>query len=124
MTSYKQGDVVLVPIPFTDQTTTKKRPALVISANWFNQSRYDVLLAPITSTVRQPQDREEYLIRGGDFRRAGLYKESVVKCGHLFAVRQKLILRRLGNVPMGTMQNIHTMVNDVLSGKSEGSATR
>jgi hypothetical protein len=32
MTSYKFADVVLVPFPFTDQTTSKKRPAVVVSS--------------------------------------------------------------------------------------------
>jgi mRNA interferase MazF len=29
MTRYNRGDVILVPFPFTDQTTTKKRPAII-----------------------------------------------------------------------------------------------
>ncbi len=31
MTNYDFGEVVLVPFPFTDQTTTKKRPAVIVS---------------------------------------------------------------------------------------------
>ena len=30
MTNYERGDVILVPFPFSDQSTTKKRPAVII----------------------------------------------------------------------------------------------
>jgi mRNA interferase MazF len=30
MTDYEFGDVVLVPFPFTDQSASKKRPAVLI----------------------------------------------------------------------------------------------
>jgi mRNA interferase MazF len=32
-TIYSFGDVILVPFPFTDQTATKKRPAVVVSSD-------------------------------------------------------------------------------------------
>jgi len=35
MLSVRQGDIVLVPVPFTDLTSTRKRPVIVVSA-WFN----------------------------------------------------------------------------------------
>lgn len=36
MTSYKFGDVVLVPFPFTDQSASKKRPAVVVSSSAYH----------------------------------------------------------------------------------------
>lgn len=33
MIGYSFGDVVLVPLPFTDQSGSKKRPAVVISTD-------------------------------------------------------------------------------------------
>ena len=49
--SYKRGDVVLVPFPFTDFSSSKQRPALVVSADGLNATRDDVLVAAITSQV-------------------------------------------------------------------------
>jgi mRNA interferase MazF len=44
-TIYKQGDIVLVSFPFTDLTSAKKRPALVISPDSFNAVTEDLMLA-------------------------------------------------------------------------------
>jgi PemK-like, MazF-like toxin of type II toxin-antitoxin system len=49
--SFSQGDVVLVPFPFTDLSATKQRPALVLSPERLNKLRPDLVLAAITSQV-------------------------------------------------------------------------
>jgi mRNA interferase MazF len=75
MTSYKQGDVLLVPFPFTDQSGTKQRPAVVLSGSQYNQTHLDIILAPITSQISQAIDE----IRVANWKSAGLLKPSVVK---------------------------------------------
>jgi mRNA interferase MazF len=47
--SLRFGDVVLVPFPFTDQSGTKKRPAVVVSSTGYNSSRHDILIMAVTS---------------------------------------------------------------------------
>jgi mRNA interferase MazF len=71
------GDVVLVPFPFTDQSSIKKRPAVVVSSNGYNTHRRDILIMAITSQVRQPLDFGEAMIT--DWQAAGLVKASVLK---------------------------------------------
>ena len=39
MTSFEFGDIALVPFPFTDQSTAKKRPAVIISSKTYNAAR-------------------------------------------------------------------------------------
>jgi hypothetical protein len=51
-TRYKRGDVVLVPFPFTDLSSSKRRPALVISPDAFNDQMEDVVVAAIRNASK------------------------------------------------------------------------
>lgn len=51
-TSFDFADVVLVPFPFTDQSTTKRRPAVVVSSEAYHRERPDIILMAITSQFR------------------------------------------------------------------------
>jgi mRNA interferase MazF len=62
MTHYNRGDVVLVPFPFSDQTTTKKRPAVIISSNTYNDTSRDIVIMAITSQARGNIGIGEYMI--------------------------------------------------------------
>lgn len=48
-TGYSFGDVVLVPFPFTDQSATKRRPAVVVSTRRYHERRPDLIIMAITS---------------------------------------------------------------------------
>jgi mRNA interferase MazF len=50
-TMYKQGDILLISVPFTDLTSSKKRPVLVLSNDEFNYKSEAIIVAAITSNV-------------------------------------------------------------------------
>jgi len=91
--SYKRGDVVLAPFPFSDQTSIKQRPALVISVDIFQEQSPDLLIMAITSQVGAPLKLGEFLIR--DWQSAGLLKPSAVKAA-IATIEARLVRRRLG----------------------------
>src|SRR5476651_587335 len=62
-TRYKRGDIVLVSFPFTDLSSSKKRPALVVSPDSFNQTMQDVVLAAITTQGADDHHRPRRLYR-------------------------------------------------------------
>ena len=76
-TTYRFGDVVLVPFPFTDQTATKKRPAVIVSSNEYNGVRPDAILMAITGHLSPYSRIGEVVIV--DWKEAGLIKASTIK---------------------------------------------
>ena len=51
MTAYSFGDIVLVPFPFTDQRSIKKRPAVIVSSSAYNEKMPDIIIMAVTSQV-------------------------------------------------------------------------
>lgn len=93
--NYYQGEIVLVQFPFTDQNSTKKRPALVVSSNWYNQTRTIRILTQITSTIHAKQERDEVLIEGKEATKSGLLKNSTIKVGNMFTIDRELMINLL-----------------------------
>ncbi|MBC1235766.1 type II toxin-antitoxin system PemK/MazF family toxin [Nostoc sp. 2RC] len=94
----QRGDVVLcrVPMPSTQLTQFKVRPAVVISANQLNQILDDFMVVPCTSNTNRPLTLTQYLITGDEIANAGIRIESVVRCESIFTLNNSMILRKLG----------------------------
>ena len=90
----KFGDVVLVPFPFTDQTASKKRPAVVVSSDAYHRSRPDVIVMAVASQVSQGT-RSSADVLLDKWKDAGLLKPSVIK-PVVATIEKGLVLRKLG----------------------------
>jgi len=90
----KPFDVVVVPFPFTDRNATKRRPALVLSNNLFNESSGHSVLAMITSAeqISWPGD-----LSISDVESAGLTTACLVRM-KLFTLDDRLIIRKAGSL--------------------------
>lgn len=84
------GAVVLTDFPFTDLSASKRRPALVISAD--NDRRTDVVVAYITSVLRDIPDAMPLLPSAGN----GLKVPSLVRFDKIATIDRDIIVGRLG----------------------------
>ncbi|AFY75366.1 PemK-like protein [Synechococcus sp. PCC 7502] len=109
MTTYSFGDVLLVPFPFTDQTTTKKRPTIVISSDIYNQQKLDIILIAVTSQVSLQFG--EMLI--SDWSRAGLIKPSVIK-PIITTLEKSLVLKKLGKLETPDIQTLKSSLQQII----------
>jgi mRNA interferase MazF len=119
MTGFEFGDVVLVPFPFTDQSATKQRPAVVISSAAYHRDRPDILIMAITSQARPRRSVGEASI--ADWKKAGLLKPSVFK-PLIATVDRGLIRRKLGRLAADDLQTLRTLLPAMIGGPASGSS--
>jgi len=93
--TYNPFDVVVVPFPFTDSATQKRRPALILSQTVaFNAPSGHSVMAMITSADNTPWPLD---VRLANLASAGLPVPSVVRM-KLFTLDLRLILAGIGTL--------------------------
>jgi mRNA interferase MazF len=80
MPTFRRGDVVRVPFPYTDRATRQRRPALVVSSNELSADHGLLWVVMITAAAnrRWPSD-----VPINDYSTAGLAVPSVVRCAKI-----------------------------------------
>jgi len=92
MGRFVKGDIVVVTFPFSDLSSAKKRPALVIAAPGGD----DVILCQITS--RRISDWYVIPIRDADFLSGSLHQESNVRPNRIFTADTHIIRYTAGHL--------------------------
>ena len=90
-----KGKIVVVPFPFTDLSSIKRRPALVL-----HETKYDIVVAYISSVMPTVPSPEDVLIpqsRSSSIR-TGLLSDSVIQLDKLATIEKSLIINTLGEV--------------------------
>ncbi|MGC2457088.1 MAG: type II toxin-antitoxin system PemK/MazF family toxin [Gallionellaceae bacterium] len=106
--SFKAFDVVAVPFPFTDRDATKRRPALVISNERFNQRHNQLVLAMITTATDNGWPSDVAL---SNWQKAGLK----VACRFrlkLFTLEQNLVVKTIGHLSSKDAKSVQSVLSD------------
>lgn len=87
---YQFGDIILVEFPYSDNSVSKKCPALVL----LDTQDEDILLARITTQIYN----SAYDLTVADWQTAGLLAPSCVRLHKIATLSKHLIYKKLGSL--------------------------
>lgn len=109
---YRQGDIVLVPFPFSDLSSSKVRPAIVVSGNTVNNSP-DVILAALTTNIRN--DNFSFGIKNTQL--SSPIRDSEVRCNKLFTCEKRIIHKAISSLDKKSVKYLIEKIKDNFSDK-------
>lgn len=103
-TPFEQGEIVLIPFPFTDLRTKKRRPVLVLSNRKYNRRTEDFIGCGITSNIKDVEF--SVLIDSKDLESGFLPRPSRIKVDKIFTLEQSLVVKRFARVKQNIMKKV------------------
>ena len=110
---YKQGDIVLIPIPFTDLSSTKKRPVLILSSDDYNKNTDDLIIAAITSNI--DENPHSITITDNDLTNGNLLRKSCIRTDKLYTLAQAIVIKKFGTVKEDTLTAVIEKIYEVIA---------
>lgn len=107
---YSQGDIILVPYPYTDLSSYKQRPVVVISKNHSKNGNY--IVAKITSVIRR--DEFSFLINPKKID-VDLRYESEVRTNELFTVNHNIVIKKFSSFDRGELKRLTERIKQNIS---------
>jgi len=87
-----KGDVVVLPFPYSNLSSFKRRPALIIAL----LEGDDVILCQVTS--KQREDKYVVKLSDSDFKRGKLNVDSYIRPNRIFTADKSIILYKIGSI--------------------------
>lgn len=94
---FERGKIILVPFPFTDLSSQKIRPAVIVSRAV--EGSPDTIVAFISSvSFRASQDHVILQPSHADFKKTGLKTGSTIRCDKLATLDKTIVLGEVGTL--------------------------
>ena len=101
---YEQGEIAVVPFPFSDLSTIKQRPVLILSKDTDNKNSEDVITCGITSNLKD--SKHSILIENKDLEIGVIPKISRVKVDKLFTINQGIIKKKVARLNKKSFEKV------------------
>ncbi|MDR2168185.1 MAG: type II toxin-antitoxin system PemK/MazF family toxin [Clostridiales bacterium] len=114
---HNQGDIILVPLPFTDLSASKRRPVLVVSKRSYNDVADDVVVVSITSSPGMKP--YEVRITKEDMLEGLLKKDSCIRADRVYTLAQSIVQKHFGRVKPEIVQKVKEKIFELMDENSE-----
>ncbi len=113
---YKQKDLLLVPVPFSDLSSKKSRPVIVISNDKYNRAQEDILIASVTSS---PKDESfSVLLSNESMEKGKLPLPSRIRCDKLYSLSTKIVRQHYGKITNEKFHELQKGIQQFISEKA------
>jgi mRNA interferase MazF len=109
-----RGDVVVLPYPFTNLKSSKRRPVVVLAVSSLN----DLIVLPITSKSNRCS-KLLLSLTDGDFENGSLALPSSIVVDKLFTISEELVVYRVGHLKDDAYNAVLGAVTSFLLGRNE-----
>ncbi|WP_018085996.1 type II toxin-antitoxin system PemK/MazF family toxin [Desulfurispora thermophila] len=109
---YKRGDILLIPIPFSDLTSHKKRPVLVLSNDNYNARTQDIVVVAITSNLTA-KDYVVMLTRS-DLDEGVLKVDSCIRVDKIYTLSQNIVISKFGVVKKHIIDAVREKLHELI----------
>jgi len=103
-----QGDIVLVPIPFTDLTSARRRPVIVLSNDEYNRATEDIIVVAMTSNLAPSP--YSFVITSDRLEAGALNHPGRIRCDKIYTLSQHIVVKHFGKVKADVLDQIRTHV--------------
>jgi mRNA interferase MazF len=93
---FNQGDILIVPFPFSDLTGIRQRPVLILSKSKYSQEREDIVTCGITSNIKD--SKYSVLVDNSNLIEGNIPVKSRIKVDKLFTLEKGIVIKKLGKV--------------------------
>ena len=100
----EQGDILLVPIPFTDLSSQKRRPVIVVSNNAYNRKTIDLVVVAMTSNPAETD--YSFTITSADLEKGTLNHPGKVRADKIYTISKSIVVKTFGRVNDKVMDRI------------------
>jgi mRNA interferase MazF len=106
---YLQKEIVLFPCPYSDFSSTKIRPGVIISNNTYNKNSQDLLIAPITTKYKNDYSLK---ITNNNIINGKIAYDSEIRTDKIMPIKKSIIITQIA---MTTDEILILIINKILN---------